>query len=68
MQLCAGNLFSLEVPLEVQYLAACQRNSDFHAERVLDTPEEVARIAALCRASMIVSDALDAFDEWQKGK
>jgi hypothetical protein len=68
MALCAGNPFSLEASLESQYLAAYQRNADYHGGLLLQTPEELKRISALCRANRIVQDALDLFDAWRKGK
>jgi hypothetical protein len=66
MALAAGNFISLDAPLEAQYLAAFQRISDYHGGRLLETPEEVVRSLALCRASNIVGDAVEAFRVWKK--
>lgn len=68
MVLCAGNLISLDAPLDAQYLAACQRDADYHSERLLHIPEEVLRSLAHARANIIVEDAVDAFKAWQKGR
>jgi len=68
MMLAAGKCISVDVPLETQFLAASQHNADWHGGKVLGTPEELKRIGALHRANIIVLDALDAFDAWQKGE
>jgi hypothetical protein len=67
MVLCAGNPISLDAPLAAQFLAAFQRISDFHGERVLLTPEELARFSVLIHAKEVIVSVLDWFDAWQKG-
>jgi hypothetical protein len=67
MALCAGNLVSVDAPLEAQYLAAFQRLADFHGELILLTPEECVRFTTLVRADWIIKDAIAAFKAWQKG-
>lgn len=66
MVFCAGNILSLDVPLETQYLAAHQRINDHHAGLLLRTREETLRLFALCRASIIVDDALAAYRKWKR--
>ncbi|MDQ3256812.1 MAG: hypothetical protein M3R15_23455 [Acidobacteriota bacterium] len=63
MVLCAGNPISLHAPLETQFLSAHQRISDYHAGRIMLSPEEVERVLVLCHAAMIVVDALDALEK-----
>ncbi len=63
MVLCAGNQISLHAPLETQFLYAHQRISDYHHGRLMTSPEEVTRVLVLCRAAMLVEDALDALEK-----
>jgi hypothetical protein len=57
MLLCAGNQTSpsrWNVPLATQYLFACQRLADYYADRIIETPDEVARSLVLCLASSTI--------------
>ena len=67
MVLCAGNPISRDAPLESQYLAAFQRIHDFHAERILLTPEELSRFSALVKARRTVKEAVADYKLWRKG-
>jgi hypothetical protein len=67
MALCAGNLISLDAPLDTQFLAAHQRLADFYAGRTLLTPEETARQFAMIAAARAVSAAVADYNLWRKG-
>lgn len=58
MNLCAGNQLAIDAPLDTQYLAAAQRNSDFQKGRILCARVEVVRSLALCHATISVENSL----------
>lgn len=66
MALCAGNIVSLDAPLDAQFLAAFQRIHDYHAGRLLNTPEELARCTALIFSHNALRQAVKAFEVWEK--
>lgn len=61
--LCAGNQLSLKAPLELLCLAAFQRVHDWHAGRILTTPEECVRSLTVCHALIYVTNALEALEQ-----
>ena len=67
MVLCAGNQISLRAPLDIQFLYACQRISDYHDGRVMTSPEEVERMLTLCHARLCVVDVLDRLEGSKRG-